>query len=66
MNSVEIEEAVTELVENPFDAAEFPYQFLGWPVVVVLSFEEYQRLKNNKDENLTKGNTARPTRTEEN
>jgi len=31
MNAVEIEEAVTELVENPFDAAEFPYQFLGRP-----------------------------------
>ncbi len=29
MNAVEIEEAVTELAENPFDAAEFPYQFLA-------------------------------------
>lgn len=66
MNAVEIEEAVTELVKNPFDAAEFPYQFLGWLVVVVLSFEEYQRLKNNKDKNLAKSNTDRPTRIEEN
>ena len=63
MNAVEIEEAVTELVENPFDAAEFPYQFPGWPV---LSVEEYQRLKSSKDKNLTKSNTARPTSTEEN
>lgn len=63
MNAVEIEEAVTELVENPFDAAEFPYQFLGWPV---LSVEEYQRLKSSKDKNLTKSNTAHPTSTEEN
>jgi hypothetical protein len=66
MNAVEIEEAVTELVKNPYDAAEFPYQFLGWPVVVVLPLEEYQRLKNNKEKNLTKSNTARPTRIEEN
>jgi len=29
MNAVEIEEAVTELAEKPFDAAEFPYQFLA-------------------------------------
>lgn len=29
MNPVEIEEAVTELAERPFDAAEFPYQFLA-------------------------------------
>lgn len=63
MNAIEIEEAVTELVENSFDAAEFPYQFLGWPV---LSVEEYQRLKTSKDKNLTKSNTARPTSTEEN
>jgi hypothetical protein len=28
MNAVEIEEAVTELAEKPFDAGEFPYQFL--------------------------------------
>ena len=28
MNAVEIEEAVTELAEKPFDASEFPYQFL--------------------------------------
>lgn len=63
MNAVEIKEAVTELVENSFDAAEFPYQFLGWPV---LSVEEYQRLKSSKDKNLTKSNTARPTSTEEN
>lgn len=28
MNAVEIEEAVTTLVEQPFDAAEFPYAFL--------------------------------------
>lgn len=28
MNAVEIEEAVCKLVEAPFDAAEFPYQFL--------------------------------------
>ena len=28
MNAVEIEEAVSELAEKPFDAAEFPYQFL--------------------------------------
>jgi hypothetical protein len=29
MNAVEIEEAITELSEKPFDAAEFPYQFLA-------------------------------------
>jgi hypothetical protein len=29
MNAVEIEEAVTELAEKSFDAAEFPYQFLA-------------------------------------
>lgn len=29
MNAVEIEEAVIELTEKPFDAAEFPYQFLA-------------------------------------
>ncbi|MCF3948354.1 class I SAM-dependent DNA methyltransferase [Acidiphilium iwatense] len=29
MNAVEIEEAVTKLAEKPFDAAEFPYQFLA-------------------------------------
>lgn len=29
MNPVEIEEAVSELVEAPFDAEEFPYQFLA-------------------------------------
>lgn len=28
MNAVEIEEAVSKLAEEPFDAAEFPYQFL--------------------------------------
>lgn len=28
MNAVEIEEAVTQLVEQPFDAAEFPFAFL--------------------------------------
>ncbi len=28
MNAVEIEEAVSKLVEEPFDAAEFPYAFL--------------------------------------
>lgn len=28
MNPVEIEEAISELAEQPFDAAEFPYQFL--------------------------------------
>lgn len=28
MNAVEIEEAVSELVIQPFDAAEFPFQFL--------------------------------------
>lgn len=28
MNAVEIEEAVSELAEQPFDAGEFPYQFL--------------------------------------
>lgn len=28
MNAVEIEEAVSKLVEQPFDAAEFPYAFL--------------------------------------
>jgi prevent-host-death family protein len=38
----------------------------GRPVVVVLSVEEYQRLKGGKEKNLTKSNTARPTRTEEN
>jgi hypothetical protein len=29
MNAVEIEQAVSELAEAPFDAAEFPFQFLG-------------------------------------
>lgn len=29
MNAVEIEEAVSALVESPFDAEEFPYQFLA-------------------------------------
>ena len=29
MNAVEIEEAVSALVEAPFDAEEFPYQFLA-------------------------------------
>lgn len=29
MNAVKIEEAVTELAENSFDAAEFPYQVLA-------------------------------------
>lgn len=29
MNAVEIEEAVSELASLPFDAAEFPYQFLA-------------------------------------
>ena len=28
MNAVEIEEAISELAEQPFDAAEFPYLFL--------------------------------------
>ena len=28
MNAVEIEEAVSDLALQPFDAAEFPYQFL--------------------------------------
>jgi len=28
MNAVEIEEAITELAEQPFDPAEFPYAFL--------------------------------------
>ncbi|MFT3968303.1 MAG: hypothetical protein QM690_20725 [Sphingobium sp.] len=28
MNAVEIEEAVSALAERPFDAAEFPFQFL--------------------------------------
>jgi prevent-host-death family protein len=38
----------------------------GRPVVVVLSVEEYERLKSGKGKNLTKSNTARPMRTEEN
>jgi len=29
MNAVEIKEAVSALAEGPFDAAEFPYQFLA-------------------------------------
>src|SRR5947209_120050 len=29
MNAVEIEEAVSALMEQPFDAAEFPYEFLA-------------------------------------
>lgn len=29
MNAVEIEEAVSQLVAEPFDAAEFPYQFIA-------------------------------------
>jgi hypothetical protein len=29
MNAVEIEQAISELAEQPFDAAEFPYQFLA-------------------------------------
>ena len=28
MNAVEIEQAITDLAEQPFDAAEFPYAFL--------------------------------------
>ena len=28
MNAVEIEQAVSELAEQPFDAGEFPYAFL--------------------------------------
>jgi hypothetical protein len=28
MNAVEIEQAVSELAEQPFDAEEFPYAFL--------------------------------------
>ena len=28
MNAVEIEEAISQLAEQPFDAAEFPYLFL--------------------------------------
>jgi len=28
MNAVEIEQAVSELADQPFDAAEFPYAFL--------------------------------------
>lgn len=63
MNAVEIEEAVTELVENPFDAEGFPYQFLGWPV---MSVGEYQRFNSSKDKNLTKSSKARPMSTEEN
>lgn len=37
----------------------------GRPVVVVLSVEEYQRLKNREDKNLTESKTAPSTRTEE-
>ena len=37
----------------------------GRPVVVVLSVEEYQILKNRKDKNLTESKTAPSTRTEE-
>lgn len=29
MNAVEIEEAISELAESPFDSAEFPFQFLA-------------------------------------
>ena len=29
MNAVEIEQAISELAEQPFDAAEFSYQFLA-------------------------------------
>lgn len=29
MNAVEIEQAVTELAEQPFDPVEFPYAFLA-------------------------------------
>ncbi len=28
MNAVEIEQAISELAEQPFDAAEFAYEFL--------------------------------------
>lgn len=28
MNAVEIEQAITDLAERPFDPAEFPYTFL--------------------------------------
>lgn len=28
MNAVEIEQAITDLANQPFDAAEFPYAFL--------------------------------------
>jgi len=38
----------------------------GRPVVVVLSVEEYERLKNSEDRNLTSNKTDRPTRTKEN
>lgn len=33
MNAIEIEQAITDLAEQPFDAAEFPYAFLGAPVM---------------------------------
>jgi hypothetical protein len=29
MNAVEIEQAITDLAEQPFDPAEFPYAFLA-------------------------------------
>jgi hypothetical protein len=29
MNAVEIEQAISALAEQPFDAAEFPYAFLA-------------------------------------
>jgi prevent-host-death family protein len=37
----------------------------GRPVVVVLSVEEYQRLKSSQDRNSTNGKIARSTHTEE-
>lgn len=38
----------------------------GRPVVVVLSVEEYERLKSGEDRHLTNSKTDRPTRTEAN
>jgi len=45
VNAVEIEQAVTALVEAPFDAAEFPYAFL-------------EAFGNKKTESLHKGATG--------
>jgi hypothetical protein len=40
MNAVEIEQAISELAEAPFDRQEFPFQFLEafWPAAAKVGF----------------------------